>query len=273
MTEITPVSQAEDLSSAEPISPPPPSKSKLRPRQTLNRLVLGLTGVGMALGGQYFFGREALAEGLIFFAIGLVLFVVAFGRRYTFGFSPSRVSHLKIIHTGWRRNVGVWLILLALGASLLTFSFFGNDDGRTQAWWLYVVEIALLIGGVWILTPTRRWRPLVRCYFPQNYVSVLLLLIVFGALALRLYRFDSQPAGIWYDEAEAGIQARRILSESSYRPILYPPINVTGHLLGLYALALQWFGDSISSMRLVSVAFGVGTVLLAYLFGRDLRGP
>ncbi|HXV42338.1 MAG TPA: PA14 domain-containing protein, partial [Anaerolineae bacterium] len=85
--------------------------------------------------------------------------------------------------------------------------------------------------------------------------------------------FTGQPFGIWYDEAEAGLQARQMVQEASYRPVFYAPINVTGHLLALYALALDWLGDSIYSLRLVSVLFGLGGVFAAYLLGQEMRGP
>jgi 4-amino-4-deoxy-L-arabinose transferase-like glycosyltransferase len=90
---------------------------------------------------------------------------------------------------------------------------------------------------------------------------------------MRLYNFTGQPYGIWFDEAEAGLQARQIMQDPTYRPTFFSPINVTGHLLATYALALHWLGDNIYSMRLVSVLFGLGGVLAAYLFGRELRGP
>jgi hypothetical protein len=100
-----------------------------------------------------------------------------------------------------------------------------------------------------------------------------LLLVMGVAVGLRLYQLDQLPFGIWFDEAEAGLEARRMLAEPTYRPVFHVPINVTGHLLAIYAVALDWLGDSIVSMRLVSVLFGLGGVLAAYLFGRELRGP
>ncbi len=180
---------------------------------------------------------------------------------------------ITTLHTDWRRNVGVWLMLTAVGASYITYTLFGSEVGQPQAWWLYFGSLGMFIGGLLLLTKSRPWRAEIERLFPGPYTGLALLLIVMIALFMRLYQFNSLPFGIWYDEAEAGLQARRILAESSYRPIFYPPINITGHLLVLYAAALQWVGDSIQSMRLVSVMFGVGGVIAAYLFGRELRGP
>jgi 4-amino-4-deoxy-L-arabinose transferase-like glycosyltransferase len=92
------------------------------------------------------------------------------------------------------------------------------------------------------------------------------------ALFMRLNNFGDLPFGIWFDEAEAGLEARRMVQDANYRPVFYPTINVTGYVLAAYALALHWLGDNIYSMRLVSTFFGVGSVLAAYLFGRELRG-
>ncbi|HFB52644.1 MAG TPA: hypothetical protein ENJ48_03010, partial [Anaerolineae bacterium] len=77
---------------------------------------------------------------------------------------------------------------------------------------------------------------------------------------------------MWYDEAEAGLQARRWLSTPLYKPAFYDPINISGQLLWLYALALKWLSDTVWGMRLVSVGFGLGGVPAAFLLGRELRG-
>ncbi|RMF05066.1 MAG: hypothetical protein D6768_01800, partial [Chloroflexi bacterium] len=159
------------------------------------------------------------------------------------------------------------------GASVLGYRFFGVDAARTQGWWLYAASIGLFAGGAILMTPGLPLRAELRRLVPNRNIGYGLLLIFTLALFLRLFNFGQQPFGIWFDEAEAGLQARQILQVDTYRPLFYPPINVTGQLLFLYALALRWLGDSIYSMRLVSVLFGLGGVLAAYLFGRELRGP
>jgi 4-amino-4-deoxy-L-arabinose transferase-like glycosyltransferase len=164
-------------------------------------------------------------------------------------------------------------MIVGAGLSALGYDLFSRDDALTQAWWLYLGSIGLFIAGGLLLTPDRSLPADLRHLLPSRGIAYGLAGVLLLALFLRLFNFTDQPFGIWFDEAEAGLQARQMLQNSSYRPVFYPAINVTGHLLALYALALHWLGDSISSMRVVSVLFGLGSVLAAYLFGRELRGP
>ncbi len=252
----------------------PPAAARLRPRRTLNRLALALTGLGLGVVAQYFFSQDSVGEGLLFYAAAALLFAWALGHRL----GPKTVDAYQTpfglgLRVGWRRNVGVWLMVLAVGLSGVAFRLFGFEDGQPQAWWLYLASLILLVSGGLLLTAGDSWRVGLTWLLPTPTVALTLLFILGLALVLRLYDFTSQPFGIWYDEAEAGLQARRMLEDSAYRPIFYSPINLTGHLLALYALALYWLGDNVYSLRLVSVLFGLAGVLAAYLFGRELRGP
>ncbi len=250
----------------------------LRPRRTLYPLVWALLGVAFAAAGQYFLNRDSLWDGLLFYAIGAVLFVRALFHQHPILKSQTEYAaqfhrEALFLRVGWRRNLGIWLMVAALGISIIAFNLFGNSQARPQAWWFYFGSLTLFITAGLLLTRSDSWRETWRFYFPARYVWIGLLLIVGLAALMRLYNFGSQPFGIWFDEAQAGLEARRMLQEPSYRPILFAPINITGHLLGLYALALRYLGDTIYSMRLVSVLFGLGSVAAAFLFGRQLRGP
>jgi 4-amino-4-deoxy-L-arabinose transferase-like glycosyltransferase len=252
------------------------ARSTLRPRRTLNRLAISVQALGLAGIGQYFFSQRQLWEGLLFYGIAAVLFVWAVASRLHQAPSLSlsqQVDAPKIIHGGWRRNVGVWSIIVGLGLSVLGYSFFGREDATLQAWQLYLASIVLFsIGGVLLTPGLPPWREL-RHIFPNRVTFIGLMLVMAVAVFMRLYNFTEQPFGIWFDEAEAGLEARRILEFDDYRPLFFTPINVTGHLLWLYARALAIFGDNIHGMRTVSVLFGLGGVLAAFLFGRELRGP
>ena len=253
------------------------SAPHLRPRRLVNRLALALVGVGVAAAGQYFFSQESLWDGLLFYLVAAILFVRALAPQLPISTQPEdHIQNFSLdalsLRTGWWRYIGVWLIILAVAISLIAFSAFGQNDTLRQGWWLYGISLVLLVGGMIMLT-RGNWRDDLRHLWPNRYAGLsLLMAIVALAVFMRLYHFYSQPFGIWFDEAEAGLQARRILQEPTYRPILYAPINITGHLLAIYAVALKWLGDNIYALRSVSVAFGLGGVLAAYLFGAQLRG-
>lgn len=257
---------------AEPIAAP-----RLNPRRTLNRLALAVAALLVALAGQYFLGHGSIWDGLLFFAAAIILFGLAVGRRlypgFQFTLANPRQAETLTSRSGWRRNVGLWLMLVGLGVSGLGYDFFGRTEAQMLAWWLYAGSIGLFVTGGLVFTPGRPLPAELRRLLPSKNIAIALAVIVLLALFMRLFHITSQPFGIWFDEAEAGLQARRMLHDSSYRPVFYPPINVTGQFLALYALALGWLGDAITSMRLVSVLFGLGAVLAAYLFGRELHGP
>lgn len=243
----------------------------LQPRRTLNRL--GLAGAGLVFGllGQYFLGQNVLADGLLFYAVAVVLFSRALAGRLPSLPRSKLLPFSETIHQSWRLYGGSWLVMFAVALSVFTYRFYDNGEIRL-AWWFYLAGLGLLIVGTLLLSRDRSgagWGSLL----PGREISLGLLLILGLALFMRLYRFESLPFGIWFDEAEAGLQARRMLIRADYWPLFYPPINISGHLLALYSLALRWFGNTIEAMRLVSVLFGVGGVMAAYLFGRELYGP
>ncbi|MFN8454440.1 MAG: PA14 domain-containing protein [Anaerolineae bacterium] len=309
-----------DVSPNLPENNPPLTAPRLRPRRTLNRLALAVAGVGLGGLAQYFFSQQSLWDGLLFYALAVVVFIRALSKGscenslvhvtasdseavtvpgegiasalrprndiFIVGDVPQVREHslenrpetnlqspISNLQPAWRRNLGIWLVVVALGLSGLAFRFFDNEEANPQAWWLYLSSLMLLVGGGLLLTPGPSWRVEWKSWLPNRPIILGLAIVVGLALFMRLYNFTGQPYGIWYDEAEAGLQARRMLTDPGYRPVFYSPINITGHLLILYTLALNWLGDNIQAMRLVSVLFGLGAVAAAYLWGQELRGP
>jgi hypothetical protein len=252
------------------------AKPRLHPRRTLNRLALALAGVTAAIIGQLIFQHGSIWDGLIFYSLALVLFIGALINHPYPGYRFSLTATYPagpLIHHDWRRMVGIWLILLALGFSFFAYRVFEAQGAHPQAWQIYLVSLLLLLCGSLLLTPGSSPGAELRRMFPNQHIVIAFLFILGLALFMRLYNFTEQPFGIWYDEAEAGLQAREMLQDDNYRPLFYPPINVTGHLLATYALALHWLGDNIYAMRFTSVLFGLGGVIAAFLFGQILRGP
>ncbi len=92
-----------------------------------------------------------------------------------------------------------------------------------------------------------------------------LVLIILLALGLRLYRLDAQS--LWYDEAFSVYLARMDLAEITARTAadVQPPLY--------YYLLHGWitlFGEGEAVLRGLSLLFGVLTVPLIYLVGRQL---
>jgi 4-amino-4-deoxy-L-arabinose transferase-like glycosyltransferase/DNA-binding beta-propeller fold protein YncE len=93
------------------------------------------------------------------------------------------------------------------------------------------------------------------------------------AIGFRLYDLGSLPEGVWFDEADHGTMARRILQDGSYRPLWIDEIyRAPAHHAYLIAGAMKVGFGAVTSIRVVSVLFGLAAVAGAYLVGRELWG-
>lgn len=99
-----------------------------------------------------------------------------------------------------------------------------------------------------------------------------IILIFLVACLVRLIGIASRP--IWYDEAFSVL-----FSEKGVAQMLYGTLTPTGagsadiHPLGYYTLVWLWmklFGESVSSIRLLSVFAGLIVVCLVYLISLEL---
>ena len=99
-----------------------------------------------------------------------------------------------------------------------------------------------------------------------------LFLMLLGALALRLYRVQDVPYGVWFDEAEMGLEARRLAAGAAYQPLSDNFAADPSLLFYLVAAAFRVFGDSLVSLRLVIALCGALNAPLAALLGRELFG-
>jgi 4-amino-4-deoxy-L-arabinose transferase-like glycosyltransferase len=96
-----------------------------------------------------------------------------------------------------------------------------------------------------------------------------LLLILLVAAGLRLWRLDDVPPGPSHDEANNGLMAGEVLK--GYHPVFFEIYTgVEPGLIYPQALAFWLFGKDATVQRLVSVAFGLLTVLLTYVFAAHL---
>ncbi|MCS6825031.1 MAG: PA14 domain-containing protein [Caldilinea sp.] len=232
-----------------------------------------------------FAGQRMVQDGLLgdaglLFAAGALLFVVAF---WSHRFDPLRSPDhslpsfpLSAIHR-WRARVGVGLLIVSM---LLTINalqqFYDFEPFAVEAWgWHGAALLAALAGALLLDTGLQAYaggNRKVQGWREQGQLFLLLAGIVALALMLRLFRFDDLPFGVWYDEAEHGLQTLRILESDRFRPIFEGAINGPAHFLYLTALSFEWFGVSVQSIRLVSVVFGVLSVVAGYWVGSELFG-
>ncbi|MFZ2489768.1 MAG: PA14 domain-containing protein [Anaerolineae bacterium] len=105
---------------------------------------------------------------------------------------------------------------------------------------------------------------------PLPVYTILLLLILLVAAAVRFYQLDVYPNGCQSDECNNGLDALKWLSGAPYTP--YAETNEGQATLFTYLIALsfQLFGVGVTQMRLVSAMVGVLTVAGFYLLAREL---
>ena len=109
--------------------------------------------------------------------------------------------------------------------------------------------------------------------FYQFTKKTTLAIILLVALVIRLLGITTRP--IWYDEAFAVL-----FSEKGIAAMLAGTLspNVQGiaadiHPLAYYTLLYEWmkiFGESLASVRILSILLGMGTVLLTYYLMRAM---
>jgi 4-amino-4-deoxy-L-arabinose transferase-like glycosyltransferase len=102
---------------------------------------------------------------------------------------------------------------------------------------------------------------------------VALLGITLVALALRFYRLDSLPLGLFRDEARHGLQALQIWENPAYRPVyVVYAAQLPALLFYLMAPVVGLLGASPWSARLVPALAGALTPLALWWFARPLWG-
>ncbi|MBA3947669.1 MAG: glycosyltransferase family 39 protein, partial [Herpetosiphonaceae bacterium] len=100
-----------------------------------------------------------------------------------------------------------------------------------------------------------------------------LVMLVLIAMLLRLYRLDTQPLGLWRDEARHGLLALRIWQDPTFRPVyVVEGADLPALLFYLMAPVVGIFGPHLWSVRLVSALAGSLAPLALWWAIRPLVG-
>jgi 4-amino-4-deoxy-L-arabinose transferase-like glycosyltransferase len=233
------------------------------------RLICGVLGVVLALSGQWALGRDRLLEACLLFIVAVLLFVYAV--RVQEGPVAPHPRRLKGPPRRILLFLGLALVgLAALGGVAALLQFASAERSSSSAWALYLGSFLLLLVGAWIADAGRRVGRLARGW-SWGHAGLLLAIVALGAV-VRFWDLDSLPYGTWYDEAENGLVALRILEEPNYLPMYEPRVNSAGHYLLLLAGSLRLLGRSTEALRAVSALLGTASVAAGYLLGRELFG-
>ncbi|HEX5415651.1 MAG TPA: glycosyltransferase family 39 protein, partial [Chloroflexota bacterium] len=163
-------------------------------------------------------------------------------------------------------------VVIALVCWLAALAIFGAETGaiRNLAGALYLVAIALGLVVALRLDP-REQAPGTTPH--ERHQRALLGGIVLVAAFFRLWRLDSLPWGLWYDEAAHGLDVIRILGDPSYRPVYLQSIVPEPALHWYFDAAfVALLGPNPLALRLSAMVAGLVAVVAIFLLARRLFG-
>ncbi len=274
----------------------------MQERRKLTNLVLALGAVALGAIAQGRFVARELGDALILYGVAIIAFIYA-GRSWDFrpsalprsavGVEPPAKppmpsgpsSDLGQLAEGvssparrnpWLLRLGIALFLLAALCSVLSLHSFGQLGGSPEAWYLHLASLVFFIGASYAWAGSRAQTssaphsPPSTIIVSLNWEVILLAVILLIGAFMRLYQFTTLPFGTWYDEADNGLWALQILRDPYYRPIYIESTNLPAHFVFLIALSFKLSGVANTlAIRAVTVTFGLATVVVAYLMGRE----
>lgn len=237
--------------------------------RTLTNLVYALAAVALAWFAQGSLLTGKLYDGLILYAVALLLFVYALRRADPAW--PDLPAPLPPFPSGRR---GTWaiaamsasLLLTALGAFLLS----GSGDNPWYLWLPSLLGVALGLTAAYLSEPGIKVG---RLPISRRELALLVGILVL-ATVFRFHQLDSVPFGLFFDEAHNGLDARQIVVENGLYPVYFENNYGRGNLyIFLLALGLRLLGDSVLTLRIVTAFVGMLTPLAFYLLLRQMGGP
>ena len=251
-------------------------------RTTITNWLLALAAIALAFMAQGYFRHGEVTDALIVYAIAAGLFLWAM-RGYRNGLIPApepltapamrpssdesqgRAKDLKLLGAG--------TFIVAVVANLLALRQFHRETDLSLGWALYLLSMGAFLISVYLSdADSPRADSSGRTAVMTRREGLLLLLIVGIGAFMRFYRFHDWPFGTWYDEADNALHVLAMMKDATYRPIFVPSTNLPAHFLYLLWFAFQLFGPTTQSLRVVTALMGLGTVVAAYLFGREYVG-
>ena len=262
---------------------------KMKELPRFRGFVVGVIALIIALVAQQRLYTGKITDAVILYAAALIFFLIPFRAhlRNPLPVFPRLGGHLR-----WELLLWIVPAFAAIGLSYLSLQQFQADieHPALNAWWLHLGSLLLFLLFAFALD----WRAVHKAKQETDLTDPIidtdpatlerqegpwtrwqlfaLVVIAVVAIFMRQWRFDEIPFGTWYDEAENGLQALRILNRDDFYPLFVGSIHAPAHYLYLIAGLFHYVEVSTESIRLVSVLMGLGTVWAAYLVGRELFG-
>ena len=257
------------------------------PRPGASRLILVVIALALAVAGQLVVSNGALHWAIAPYLVAAVSFAVAGyaairstpAERTSAEETPSPAS--SALPLVWPRERSLGLYAFGVAAALLLVALWGFWRGppNAVAWFAYGASVLVLLAalpsleGRWsALVRRAREGPLLSIGWRPLAISAALCLVLLLALLIRLYQLDELPAGLWYDEADNLVHAREIQRSPGDAPVFVRSTHLPSLFLMPIAAVIELTGLTVTSGRLVSVAFGIAGVAAVFLLVRSILG-
>jgi len=234
--------------------------------------LMRLLAIGIAIGAQFL--REAGLSNTVWlgFGVALVLIIVSLLHKSSEDRAKNGLSAIKNQQpiTLLRPILTLYLTFIGAGLSIASLTVF-NQNRNNFAWGLHVLSVTALFGAA-IAANWQANTMTLSSRASQLKTTFWVIVIAIAALLPRIWDLGDFPFGVWYDEANAGNYAMRIINTPTYRPIYLDLVNFPSHYFYLMAGLFEVFGATIFAMRMTSVIFGVLTCVFGFLLFKHWFG-
>ena len=156
---------------------------------------------------------------------------------------------------------------IAVALGIISFFLFSTKLPNLYAWILHILSLVLILVAAIRFTGSRKKRAGKADAWHWMEIAALIAVFV-AAIFLRFYKISQLPFGLWYDDAENGLDALQLFADPDNLPVF--ATTLPAHFIYLIAFSIKLFGQTIFSIRLVSALFGIATVAAAFLAGREM---
>ena len=180
----------------------------------------------------------------------------------------------RITATPAQATVDRLLLGAGLALSAVSIAYWLRKGSSNDALILTTLALVLLFAGIYRLDRGRVVAvEQARDDQPSRRVEIVALLVIVAIAAfLRLWQLNTLPYGIWYDEAQAGQEAMRMLQGVPFSPMGAYTSNNPSLFFYLVAMLFKVTGPALLSLRVVQALIGVATVPLLYALLRSTLG-
>jgi 4-amino-4-deoxy-L-arabinose transferase-like glycosyltransferase len=259
---------------------PPSAVRRLIPDRVaapLGAVLLALGGIGVVIAGllvadptaqlEPWSRLAALVLGSLVFATGCRLSLQARPAHWlaTWPGRPGAPRSASPRSRSMTTTAVVLCAVLAGAAATIWWQAHFETVEATRAALLWLAGVLIAVAVCARAAPAHQMtRPTARILIPWLLFAV--------ALAPRVWHNADLPYGVWFDEAEAGLQARKFLQGVQYTPITDTYGRDASLFYYLIAAAQTLIPDPVLAARLVSATVGALCAPLVYLLGRELFG-